>query len=147
MTLLVLVILAVLWAVVLLPPLLRSRTGRTTDSIGDFNHRLGVLGRTNGAVKQNTASGLPRPRVGGAAKRRRDVLRVLLFAVGVSGLLGLATGASLVWAVFGVSALALVAFFGLWVYSRSVAAEATKVHRLTTRRATDRLPLRRAASS
>ena len=59
----------------------------------------------------------------GAAKRRRDVLRVLLFAVGVSGLLALATSASLVWAVFVCRRAALVAFFGLWVYSRSVAAE------------------------
>ena len=45
----VLVILAALWAVVLVPPLLRSRAERANDSIGDFNYRLDVLGRTNGA--------------------------------------------------------------------------------------------------
>jgi hypothetical protein len=43
------IILAVLWGVVLLPPLLRSRSRqRTADSIVDFNYKLDVLGRTNG---------------------------------------------------------------------------------------------------
>jgi hypothetical protein len=144
LTLLVLVILAALWAVVLLPPLLRSRTGRANDSIGDFNYRLDVLGRTNGALQPESS-----PRVasaGGAAKRRRDVLRVLVSAVVVTGLLGLATNAPLLWAIHVGADLALLGFFGLWVYSRSVQAEATKVHRLNARRPAD-LPLRRAASS
>ena len=46
----VLIILAVLWAVVLVPPLLRSRRQRTADSIVDFNYTLDLLGRTNGNV-------------------------------------------------------------------------------------------------
>ena len=44
LTLPVLIILAVLWAVVLMPPLLRSRSQRTADSIVDFNYKLDVLG-------------------------------------------------------------------------------------------------------
>ena len=44
----VLIILAVLWAVVLLPPLLRSRSQRSADSIVDFNYKLDMLGQTNG---------------------------------------------------------------------------------------------------
>ena len=47
----VLIILAVLWAVVLIPPLLRSRSQRTADSIVDFNYTLDLLGRTNGNVE------------------------------------------------------------------------------------------------
>lgn len=40
----VLLILAVLWAAVLVPPVLRSRNkSRRGDSIGDLTHRLGVL--------------------------------------------------------------------------------------------------------
>ena len=74
----VLVILAALWAVVLLPPLLRSRTERTNDSIGDFNFRLDALGRTNGALHLDAVRASPGHR---AAKRRRDVTRVLLIAV------------------------------------------------------------------
>jgi hypothetical protein len=46
----VLIILAVLWAVVLVPPLLRSRSQRSADSIVDFNYTLDLLGRTNGNV-------------------------------------------------------------------------------------------------
>ena len=108
MTLPVLIILAVLWAVVLLPPLLRSRSQRSADSIVDFNYKLDMLGRTNGnrrsfrrraagagatgvppiARRRLSAAATPRLRVPGlrvdpgvrSAKRRRDVLRVLGFA-------------------------------------------------------------------
>ena len=48
----VLIILAVLWAVVLLPPLLRSRSQRTADSIVDFNYKLDMLGQTNGTRRR-----------------------------------------------------------------------------------------------
>ena len=55
----VLFILAVLWAVVLLPPLLRSRSQRSADSIGDFNYKLDVLGRTNGSLDGGRADNEP----------------------------------------------------------------------------------------
>jgi len=140
----VLVILAALWAVVLLPPLLRSRTSRTNDSIGEFNYRLDALGRTNGALP---APMVRPPRGESAAKRRRDVVRVLLIAVGASGLLALATNFTLLWALFVIAVIALLAFFALWAWSRSVAAEQMiKVQRMPSRPARE-LPLRRAASS
>ena len=55
----VLIILAVLWAVVLIPPLLRSRSQRTADSIVDFNYTLDLLGRTNGNVELAPESAAP----------------------------------------------------------------------------------------
>jgi hypothetical protein len=55
----VLIILAVLWAVVLIPPLLRSRSQRTADSIVDFNYTLDLLGRTNGNVEFAPDSAAP----------------------------------------------------------------------------------------
>ena len=142
----VLVILAALWAVVLLPPLLRSRAERANDSIGDFNYRLDVLGRTNGGLNAPGA----RPRVSPgqrAAKRRRDVLRALLAAVGGLGLLAMATNAGIVWVLFLVSALGFGAFCALWAWARSV-----QVERLLKVRSAQRQPapdwvLRRAASS
>jgi hypothetical protein len=144
LTLVVLFILAALWAVVLLPPLLRSRTERTTDSIGDFNHRLDVLGRTNGAL---TPESTRLNRGDRAAKRRRDVMRVLLVAVGVSGLLALATNAQPLWAIHVAADIALLGFFALWAWARSVQAERErKVERIPPRRSSD-LALRRAASS
>lgn len=146
MTLVVLGILAALWAIVLLPPLLRSRTERTNDSIGDFNYRLDALGRTNGAV----ATAVPRARpTRPAAKRRRDVTRVLLIAVGVTGLLALGTNAPAIWALHVLADIALLAFFGLWAWARAVESDrATKVRRMPVRgRHPSELALRRAASS
>lgn len=144
MTHVVLVILAALWAVVLLPPLLRSRTERANDSIGDFNYRLDVLGRTNGALRPETARTTPGRR---AAKRRRDVVRVLLGAVGATGLLALATNLAILWVLHAAADVALLAFFGLWAWVRSLQAEQEqKVRRIPTRHPSD-LALRRAASS
>ena len=142
----VLVILAALWAVVLLPPLLRSRTERTNDSIGDFNFRLGVLGRTNGTPHLRATR---RARIDPgerAAKRRRDVIRVLLVAVGVSGLLALATNRPLVWALQALSDVALLAFAALWVWARSLQVERALKVRPIPARPPER-PLRRVASS
>ena len=147
MTLVVLVILAALWAVVLLPPLLRSRTERSNDSIGDFEYRLDVLGRTNGTVHRGDPTRVaPATR---AAKRRRDVLRVLLIALGASGLLALATDLAILWGLFVLAACALFAFFGLLVYARALQADrALKVRQLQPSAHTQRdLALRRAAGS
>ena len=145
----VLVILAALWAVVLLPPLLRSRTERSNDSIGDFNYRLDVLGRTNGALREEEMRSSSRS--DWAAKRRRDVVRVLLIVVGVTGLLALATNMTLLWGLHLVADVALLGFFGLWAWARSAQAErAAKVRHLPALRsepARAELPLRRAASS
>ncbi len=150
LTLVVLVILAALWAVVLLPPLLRSRSERRTgDSIGDFNYRLDALGRTNG----NAAQGGPRRPVPPAAKRRRDVLRVLAALVGVTGVVAFATDAPPAWALNAFADIAFVAFCGLWAWARSMRVErAEKVRMIPAarRRASAHpaeLALRRVASS
>jgi hypothetical protein len=58
LTFVVLLVLAALWAAVLVPPLLRARTGRSSDSIVDFNHRIGVLSRT-GAFSRRRAHRSP----------------------------------------------------------------------------------------
>jgi hypothetical protein len=142
----VLVILAALWAVVLLPPMLRSRAERANDSIGDFNYRLDVLGRTNGALYAAGA----RPRVSSrqrAAKRRRDVLRTLLATVGGLGLVAIATQATLAWTLFVVSALAFAAFCALWAWSRSIQLERAVKVRSMRRETKPDWALRRAASS
>ncbi len=142
----VLVILAALWAVVLLPPMLRSRAERANDSIGDFNYRLDVLGRTNGALR--AAGAQPRVSPGQrAAKRRRDVLRTLLAVVGGFGLLAMWTHMTIVWVLFIASAVAFGAFCALWAYARSLEMErAAKVRSMQRQPAPDWV-LRRAASS
>jgi hypothetical protein len=142
----VLVILAALWAVVLLPPLLRSRAERANDSIGDFNYRLDALGRTNGALRVPGAR--PRAMPGQrAAMRRRAVLRTFLVVVAGLGLLAMGTNSVIVWGLFILSALALGAFCALWVWARSVQLErAVKVRSMEQQRTPDWV-LRRAASS
>ncbi|HQZ14249.1 MAG TPA: hypothetical protein PLT55_00190, partial [Acidimicrobiia bacterium] len=47
MTIPVLIILGILWAAVLVPPLLRARSDRKTGAIGDYAHTLGVLKTSN----------------------------------------------------------------------------------------------------
>ena len=142
---LVLIVLAALWGIVLVPPLLRSRTERTSDSIGDFNHRLGVLSRTNdtGLTTRPVSSRRPPS----AAKRRRDVFTVLLGAVLMTLLVAQVSGAKAVWALQLIADVALIAYVGLWAYFRSLQADrAAKVHALPQRRAPE-LALRRTGSS
>jgi hypothetical protein len=145
LTLVVLVILAALWAIVLLPPLLRSRSMRTNDSIGDFNYRLDALGRTNGALRPGIPTRVTSSQR--AAKRRRDVVRALLMSFGVCGLIATSTNAVLAWLVFGVVTLALAAFCALWAWARSLQAERALKVRAMPRHSSPDLALRRAASS
>jgi hypothetical protein len=149
LTYVVLVLLAAVWAAVLLPPLLRSRSERQNDSIGDFNYRLDVLGKTNGQLRP----GVPTRMTGAqrAARRRRDVMRVLLASLLLTGLLALATNAQLAWLLLGVAAAAFAGFCGLWAYARALQAERTaKVRPLGAPQLRRRAPdyeLQRAASS
>jgi hypothetical protein len=89
LTIAVILVLGVVWAAVLIPPILRARAQQArNDSVGDFHHRLTVLGRTNGNHRVRPARLSPSrpafpPVRGGvrqtqAQKRRQDVLLVLL---------------------------------------------------------------------
>lgn len=74
MSLVVLVILAIVWAVFLLPQLFRARAERSSDSIGNFRHQLSVLERTTPAASRSVTqlrpvSG-PRPSVTGSGPAR-----------------------------------------------------------------------------
>jgi len=66
---LVLVILAVMWVLVLVPPLLRSRTdGRPSNSISSFQRQLRTLQRTGGYPSRGSVTYLRGP-----AQARREV--------------------------------------------------------------------------
>ncbi len=118
MTLLVLVILAVIWAAVLLPPYLQSRSeSRPADSISSFQRQLSVLERRAGTVPSvpgrsaarpgavrpgmaRTSMVLPAVRMSRAEarRRRRDVLCTLAGAAAITFVLSLAMGGA-VWAL------------------------------------------------
>jgi membrane protein YdbS with pleckstrin-like domain len=180
LTLVVLLVLAALWAVVLLPPLLRSRRVRSVsaDSIGEFNHKLGVLRRTNGAAppavpapvrtiaRRESRPNPPAPvaiavapvpagsaprRASSvstrAAKRRGDVLRVLVVAVAITMALAYFTGSPLLWAVQIAADVCLLAFLGLWAWARNMQADRVRTVRYMTPRRAPELALRRTGSS
>ncbi len=176
MTLVVLLVLAALWAVVLLPPLLRSRSTRSvsSDSIGEFNYKLGVLSQTNGAAPAARPSRKPRmqrpgpampprplPQHGArtamapyamsspqrAAKRRADILRGLVIAVALTMALAYLTGSPLVWGVQLVTDVCLVAFLGLWAWARNAQADRAQTVRYLPNRRAPELAFRRTASS
>jgi hypothetical protein len=99
----VLLILAVVWAIFLVPQVLRARATRTGDSVGAFAQQLSILGRTSPAGSPHLMRPLPmvpghdeddhlgpsRMTLDEVRKRRKDVLRALLIAMAATFLLGL----------------------------------------------------------
>ena len=143
----VLILLAIVWAIVLVPPLVRNRADlRPGSSVSSFNRDLAVIGRTTptsplrppslphvnrpvgpaaGARIQGTPSGRS-----AARKRRRDVLFALGGAAGFTFLLALAFGGPMLLLHLGVDA-ALAAYLYLLVQMRKMAEEqAVKVRYL-----------------
>jgi hypothetical protein len=147
----VLFVLAALWAVVLVPPLLRARTSRSSDSIGDFNYRLGVLSRTGGFSRRRASrrqlpalaaplrrrpSMAPGPMSGArvnapqrAAKRRRDITLGLVVAAVVTLAVAAVANSSSVWMLQVLVDVMLVGYLGLvaWFRSTPVAARGARV--------------------
>jgi hypothetical protein len=139
---LVILVLAVLWAAVLLPPILRSRSASGHHGVSDFTDHLRSLGRSHahrhseiggpvlhGPVGPSAAASRPaasprgpiapplayRPMPGGVSpmqRRRRNVLMGLAAAVCLIFLLALVTSSMLVWLVFLLS----VGSLGGYVY-------------------------------
>ena len=135
---LVLVLIAAMWAVVLVPPLLRSRAEhRPSASVHSFRRQLSHLGRTSPAARPmgRSVGYAPRPLAGGrpapayghrpaaparrpapsapvdlARQRRANVLLGLLAVTAFFGAGALSSGSSLVLAVFVVSVLALAGY-------------------------------------
>ena len=157
----VLFILAVLWAVVLVPPLLRSRSQRSADSIVDFNYKLDVLGQTNGHLDIENVSAanqgpvipdrmlVPAIRASAtqrAARRRRDVVRALTASITVTLLLAAATDAPAAWALQILVDVMALAYLGLWAWLRVQDQRGETVRYMPERRAPE-LALRRSASS
>jgi hypothetical protein len=135
----VLLILAVLWAAVLVPPVLRSRTESRRGGIGDLQSGLGALNRRSSVRSMRARGGraplrsVPSPRAARsratgrsarpsgamtpAQKRRRDVVVILVVAVIVS--LGLALLVNpMLWIAQGVADVLLAVYLYLLVLRR-----------------------------
>jgi hypothetical protein len=99
----VLLILAVVWAIFLVPQVLRARATRSGDSVGAFAQQLSILGRTSPAGSPHLMRPLPmvpgpndddglgpsRMTLDEARRRRKDVVRALLIAMAATFVLGL----------------------------------------------------------
>lgn len=117
---LVLVILAVVWAAVLVPPFLRNRRdARPDNSVVSFRAQLSTLERATPGTSLRTVpsgSSLGAPLVpiqmnrSDAKRRRREVLVGLLAATGISFLLLVAVGGTLVTLLFLVASCSLGAY-------------------------------------
>lgn len=97
----VLLVLAAIWAAVLLPPYLQKRRAvHPAASVVDFSHQLAVLQRTGdpAALTASPRSMAPRSTMSRAEamRRRRDVVATLASAAVLTFLLAVALGGS-VW--------------------------------------------------
>jgi hypothetical protein len=143
LTIVVLLILAILWAAVLVPPALRARAESSpVDSIGSFRRQLRILQRVApgvtspvrpspalqsppvmvmGTVRSATASA--RRAQSRVQKRRRDILFGLLAAMGGSLLLGFVPPLRVMWGLHVALDVVFVAYVALLVHLRNLALE------------------------
>ncbi len=144
----VLLLLAAIWAAVLIPPMLRARSeSRPAGSITDFRRQLRVLGRTGPSVLAPAHSlhrpdltaarridYTVRPRRGSRAiKRRRDIFMGLLTVMGGSLVLGVLPPLRVLWVVHVIADVLFAAYVAALVYVRNLSAEReTKVRFLPT---------------
>lgn len=142
-----LLILAVVWAVVLVPPWLRSRAdSRPADSISAFRHRLHVLERTGPVGTRRVPMVAARPEMAGfvpvaqrpgprttamsamsararTQRRRRDIFVGMLAAMGTSLVLGFVPSLRILWVVHLLVDAMFVTYVSLLVHMRNQAAE------------------------
>ena len=138
-------ILAVIWAAVLIPPILRARAeGTPADSVGDFRRRLNVLQRTTpshvapantlriAGPRSHLTGPVGRPALGRASaihrhratqKRRRDVFLVLLAAMGGSLVFGMVPALRVLWTLHVILDVLFVLYVGALVYLKNLQTE------------------------
>lgn len=167
MTIVVLLVLAAIWAAVLLPPYLQKRRAtHPSSSVVDFHQQLAVLQRTGrplqdtgfrSAVSTGVYSPSPAPRMGRAdvMRRRRDVFTTLSSAAVLTFFLALLLGGN-VWLLHLLVDAALLGYVALLmqikqqrpVAARATARPAADVRYLAPRRqsATQQALLRRPAN-
>lgn len=145
----VLLVLAAIWAAVIIVPLMRARTeGTLGDSIGSFRRHLSVLERAAprrvapaNRLRMTSATSIPpyRPSVSAPArtashrqsavqrrqaqKRRRDIFVALVVGMAFSALLAMIPGLAIMWTVNIVVDLLFAGYVALLVRMRNLAAE------------------------
>ena len=128
----VLVVLAVVWAVVLIPPWLRNRAeGRPADSIGAFHRQLTTLERTGPEPAAPRTTRAPRERPvarpssarARVQKRRRGVMLVLGGAMVSTLMLSFIPGLRVMLVLHAIVDVLFFVYVALLVRVRTVSAE------------------------
>jgi len=134
----VLLILALVWAVFLVPQVLRARAeGKPADSIGAFRKQLYVLSRTSPVTDGGWAGPEPRPvssyafdhdpydrpRRSEVRRRRRQILVGLLAGMSATLVLGLIPGLQVLLVVHLLLDVLCAAYVGLLIRARNLAEE------------------------
>lgn len=129
------VILAVLWALVLLPGAFRSRRRSPRSTVGGFEHAMGALAHHRGSQGREVMVPNDANRIvtglrsrGGVIERRRRAFTSLIGAAGTTLLLALLVGGA-AWLLFTVSAGALGAYVSLLLRFKTQRREASRVVR------------------
>jgi hypothetical protein len=134
---LVLVVLALIWAIALLPPIIRSRMeGNPADSVGRFNRHLSVIRSTSPAASALAGSAYgPMPRAWieearrlGIQRRRRQVVKTMLTVSALTLLAGLIPDLRMLLVVHVAVDIALLAY----VYKLAGARRAERIRKATT---------------
>ena len=168
MNFVVILILAIVWALFLIPQALRARAEHSpADSIGAFRRQLSVLERTAPASPARPGArlapytpgakirALPRPAErdaialsrAEARKRRKDILVGLLATMGATFVLGLIPAFRVLLTVHVLLDVLFVAYVALLIRARNAAAERDlKVRFLPTSSPEPALLLRRSAN-
>jgi hypothetical protein len=143
-TIAVILILGVIWAAVLIPPILRARASQPhSDSVGDFHHKLSILGHTNGTHRKRPERLSPaKPmfapsrgpgRQSPAQKRRQDVLLVLVGVCALTLVLAVVTRQPMLFAVHLAADVALGGYVYLLLqYKQRSGEQQSKVRFLNT---------------
>jgi hypothetical protein len=145
LTIAVILVLGLIWAAVLIPPILRARAQQPrNDSVGDFHHKLSILGHTNGTHRRRPERLSPkRPafpptppgpaRQSQAQKRRQDVLLIMLGLCAGTLFLALLSGMTALFIVHLLADAVLAGYVYLLVqYKQRASEQRSKVRFLNT---------------
>ena len=118
----VFVVLGLIWAAVLVPPMLRARAERRAEFIDSFQEQMGALGKGHREAAVVNRPRALRRRVS-TVKRRRDVLGGLVGAMLGALILGAFPSLRIVWALFLFLLNLFIAYVSLLVHQRDLALQ------------------------
>jgi hypothetical protein len=125
----VFVVLGLIWAAVLVPPVLRARAERRAEFIDSFQAQMGALGGRNASLADDRSEArAPRPRRKvSPIKRRRDILGGLLGAMIGSLVLGAIPSLRMVWVLHLFLLNVFLGYVALLAHQRRHVARRTPV--------------------